>query len=412
MGGTCDFLQTSRISKKQRLRHQLYFEIFKIKKRISSGANSRATLLAIYNSLDLSGFTDVYHQLSMMELKATARRKSVNTMSFIQQELFPLAIRDIPFVFIQRIASGAFDVELFAEDATKMWNSPLNQELGDGWKTSHPVHQWNASIIKSQSVKDNAIGGASSSSNSFPESLVAVYEAPWVMPSVGKAEPSTKRRSSVALPTARMGRMEGRRQSYKPSPTDRQTASDPKSHIPETQDGFAISRGVLDAMREWQIDDDQQPMMMLANSTGGIGDILEDLLHSPTQPGTRAQSPVKALREVSPLRSARKRTAPNTPQTMKKLSPRQHPKDENARPSKQNSTTSPVSHSRLDSSVSTALPSATKISFKRKRGSSGTNSPVTAKKATQVVRKDTIDSDRMNRRMSRDADAYDQLNCI
>lgn len=92
----CDFLQTSRISKKQRLRHQLYFEILKIKKRISSEANSRATLLAIYNSLDLSGFTVVYNQLSMMELKAAARRKSVNTMSFIQQELFPIAIRKFP----------------------------------------------------------------------------------------------------------------------------------------------------------------------------------------------------------------------------------------------------------------------------------------------------------------------------
>lgn len=266
--------------------------------------------------------------------------------------------------------------------------------------------------MKSQSVKDNVIGGTSSAPNTFPESLVAVYEAPWVMPSVGKAEASTKRRSSLAVPTARMVRMEGRRQSYKPSPTDRKIASESSNDFREAEDGFAISRGVLDAMREWQIDDDQQPMMMLANSTGGIGDILDDLLHSPTQPGTRAQSPVKAMRELSPPRSARKRAAPNTPQTMKKPSPRQQPNDENAKPSYRNSATSPASHFCVDSSVSKALPGANKMSSKRKRGSSGTNSPVTAKKATQVVRKDLADSDRMSRRMSRDADAYEQLNCI
>jgi hypothetical protein len=307
-------LLEKKMTKKRRLQHNLYFEFFKLKAMIAA-ASSKTYLASLLNSLDVSEFSNIYAQMGALELKSCAKMKSVDMMGFLQKELFPVVIRDIPFAFIRKISDEAFDFELFMEDACRFWSSPINNGWDD-WRKQNPLHQWNESFHRQTRNLKQPIDVSSD----MNESLVTVYEAPWVMPSKGEQRSSTAPRQSVVAPTARMVRLEGRRQSYRPSPDANNASSGAIcALIQDSDDGFAISRGVLDAMRDWHGEESAEGAVMLTNDGNDLGDILDDLLHTPTQPATRASSPVKANNPLSSPGSTRKRRANITPKSNKRI---------------------------------------------------------------------------------------------
>ena len=428
LGELCERIPQLKLSRTQRLSHLLFLEFFRLKCVIAKHAGSHSQMLKMYTDLDVDPFTSLYAQLSTMELKSHAKRKSANTMAFVQQELFPIAIREVPFVFIQKISQCSFDSDLFPEDAGKLWLHPLNQGLVD-WRKLHPIHRWSDSIMKAQAVGRLNSTHPALDTQAQSEAVTVAYEAPWVMPTIGKDGVKNPRRS-VAAPTARMVKMEGRRQSYKPSPTDRLAANSDAICLVNgsEEDGFAISRGVLDAMRDWTHDDSQGGALMVANhGASGIGDVLEDLLHSPTQPGTRVQSPVK---------SAKKRPKAQTPQTAKRMrtspkrdiSPTPFVSDENAPPVNPASVSrnepakamSPLSQLLLDSEVSTAVSSEIKDTgllrkrpvLKRPPEERQSTSPATMLKAAKPTVREDVHSDRASRKSLRDENDYSKFNIL
>ena len=384
-------LDSVRMPKIQRLKHLLFLEMFKLRMDVIEAGGEESELSNLRSNLNVSRFLDIYDQLSRLELKSLGRTKKVHdSVSFIQGEMLPFAIRDIPFSFIQRISEEAFDFELFPEDEGKLWEADINSAVPIEWRKIAPAHRWNDSLSR---LSD-------SDKHESSDAVAAVYEAPWVLPAQNKTDNKHgggTRRSSIAIP-ARGLKMEGRRQSYKPTATT--SASDAICLIPdESDDGFTISRGLLDAMRDWQHDEHQAPMMIPDQP---LGDVLEDLLHSPSQPCTRVGSPIKQVvadsvgeyGSPSPKR-IRSRGLVNDENIA--------PNDYNYQPRAELSPGKPVFN--VVSEGSTALPSVIKEMH-------GNNiSPPTAQKKAKIVR-DDAPTERGKRRMSRDRDDYFELNAL
>jgi hypothetical protein len=334
---------------------------------------------------------DIYDQLSRLELKSLGRSgKQHDTVTFIQKEILPLAIRDMPFSFIQRISEQAFDFELFPEDENILWEAEINASVPSEWRKISPAHRWNESVSRA----------SNSEKQENSEAVTAVYEAPWVLPSQNKTENNyggNSRRSSVAIP-ARGLKMEGRRQSYKPSSIS--SATDAVCLIPEApDDGFIISRGLLDAMRDWQHDEHQAPMMLPDQP---LGDVLEDLMHSPSQPCTRAGSPMKPV-----LPQSRGEHFSPSP---KRIRSRGLINKENIMPGGHNDFRPPASPEinevfKVESEVSTAFPSVIKGVREN------VISPPTVEKNAMMLR-DDVPTERGKRRMSRERDDYFELNAL
>ena len=300
-------------SKKKSLSRQLILEFFMLKIQVVETGGDASSLTALLNAVDVSKMSTIYNSLSLRELKSSAKSVSPSdTMSFLEEKLFPLMIPYIPFALLQRVAQKAFDIDLFSEDKEKFWASTINSHVPLDWKRVHPIHKWSDNYIKSRSTLPQSFEASDD-----PYSIAVSYEAPWVMPSVNTRENPTQstgsRRQSLVVP-ARALKMEGRRQSYKPSPSD--SSEDTLCVVP-AEDGFTISRGVLDAMRDWQHEE-----LFPKPQLGGIGDVLEDLLHSPSQPSTRVQTPARPKRQTS--------ETPKSCKRVKNTSPQVH--DENIRP--------------------------------------------------------------------------------
>lgn len=316
---------------KRRLYYALICEFCKLKLKVLEANGDCSTLSTLMREIDASRIRDLYTSLSLRELKLAAKCNESDSMAMIQSELFPLLIRDVPFVMLQRIAQMAFDIDIFIEDKERYHLSEINSGVPPIWWRDHPAHRWSDSWAKSHTSNNSSSYRSSNAGEddedqlhqSLSQSVAVSYEAPWVMPSLGKEQPrqsvASSRRQSLIVP-ARAIKMEGRRQSYRPSPVD--ASEEALCVVPSepAEDGFMISRGVLDAMRDWQHEESQAKPQL-----GGIHDVLEDLLHSPSQPCTREQTPVKTARKRS------NQATPCSSKRAKKTPPL--PSDENARPS-------------------------------------------------------------------------------
>ena len=173
-----------------------------------------------------------------------------DVFGFLENELFPIVLREIPFCYLQRISLEAFDFALSEEDHSKYWNSDLNI----GFETArgkHPIHVWSDSLLKGQSLRHNPVNAPE---NELSSSLCNVYEAPWVMPSTSNgAKRRIDSRQTIAA-TARMFRFEGRRQSYRPKPVDPSPATALCALADEeAEDGFFIRTNQNDMFRaDWE----------------------------------------------------------------------------------------------------------------------------------------------------------------
>ena len=383
------FLAVAKLDKKQRLYHSLFLELFKLRMELCRTASTG--LLEILSNLEISKFRSVYTQLSSLELRAAAKtRVATSTVSFVLQDVFPFFIRDIPVSFLEKISGAAFDLDITPDDVSKLWSSDLNAQLPKGWRTRHRLHRWDESFSKSQKrfVVDEPLVRNDS------EAVAVVYEAPWIPPTLAKNDQSTAaqpRRQSVTVP-ARALKMEGRRQSYKPSPNDA-PSSDALCVVHEAaDDGFMISRGVLDAMRDWNHDEMQPTNCMLSDQP--IGDVLLDLLHSPPQPSTRVTTPVK---------ESKKRSIDETPKSTKRA--RRSPARDPASGNRENISPHQLASSfLLESNVSTI---SSQDALNRK-----SLSPKTVLKAPKVPKSDEKKTDRADRRRIRDEADYHTLNLI
>lgn len=389
------FIEVWKVTKKQRLKHLLFLEFFKLRAQLFGVSPS--SLVDILSLLDVSMFRSLYSQLSSLELRSLARsRTASSTAVFLLHEVLPLFIRDIPVSFLEKVSTCAFDLELTSDDISKLWNSDLNSEIPKKWRSRHPMHRWDDSFSKSQ--KQFMTGQAEYRDES--EAVTIVYEAPWVAPSLAKVDQSSiaaPRRQSVGVP-ARALKMEGRRQSYKPSPNE---PSDALCTVHDSaDDGFMLSRGVLDAMREWT-HEDQQPSMLPDQP---IGDVLMDLLHSPPQPSTRVATPVKETKkrgfEPTPQSAKRAKRSP-----AKSVTPvRVARNNSDAVPATQEIGVSMISEFLLDSNVST-LPS-------QENQAQSNQSPMTVVKARKPPKSEERKTDRVERRRIRDEADYHTLNMI
>jgi hypothetical protein len=397
-----DILDECKLSRRSKLKHLMFLEFFKLRNMIWKANPDWSQLSGVLSDLDVTEFASLYGELCKLELKSIGRAgKSQNTMSFLHKQVFPVMARTIPPVFIKAISERAFDSELFEDEIEKFKTCELNENVTNDWWSHNPLKSWNDSVSRKQ------ISAPEENSKSFDESLAVVYEAPWVLPSVVKPDTKGKndpKRQSVTIP-ARSLKMEGRRQSYVPAETD-QHGSDALCIMEDQgEDGFSISRGILDAMREWSQEDTGHSTMMISDQP--LGDVLQDLLQSPPQPCTRATSPVKLAHSTQD---------PESPEAFKKARITSDSYEtENVPPSNafnfedgrfQVVKTSPMFGA--DSATSTALPSVN-IERAKKREAS----PLVPESTTKLKTKSTPHSERDKRRNSRvEEDVYFELNAL
>lgn len=266
-------LKTGKKLKYERLRNLLFLEFFKLKLFIAEIGDDMTSLSNLYSHFSADQFSDIYGQLGKLELRKTGKAGSASNdlPSFLHNEVFPIVIRDIPFMMMKKIAEESFDFELYPEELEQLWTCDLNMHIPRSWRENSAVHRWNESIMR--------VGGKSQTEKLLEtsEALAPVYEAPWVQPTMSK--PDTKptqplsRRSSAMIP-ARTLKMEGRRQSYKAADSSQLNGCLSIVHEP-TEDGFFISRGVLDAMRDWQHDDADNSATMIPDKP--LEDVIEEL---------------------------------------------------------------------------------------------------------------------------------------
>lgn len=388
-----------KLTNKRRLNIQLLTEFVRFKLQVWETQGDSANLTHLLNSIDVSRMRSVYKAIALREFRSAAKVNLSDTMSVLHCKVFPLMVRDVPFVLLQKVAQQAFDIDLFPEDEDRFRASELNSHIPPSWFTENPIHKWGENHLKSHSssLPSQVDHLPDYMHVSFSQSLAVSYEAPWVMPAIAGKEHlrqsssgSCRRRPSLVVP-ARALKMEGRRQSYKPSPSDGEVFTEIDDGagtlcvIPnQTEDGFTISRGVLDAMRDWQHEETQPTKPGIR---GGFNDVLEDLFHSPSQPCTRVPTPVK---------SPRKRSARGTPvstKRMKKTASPTLPPSENTNPnhSKYNSVEGSIIGSLLLDSGSTSPPC--------------TSNPARLLRAPGITQ-----SERAIRKHIRDMDDYHKLN--
>ena len=387
-----------------KLKSLMFLEFFKLRDIIWSDKADLSRLSFHLSNIDISRFTDLYGQLCKQELKSIGKvRKSNDSTSFIHNELLPIMVRSIPGAFLRRITETAFDCELYREDVSKLEFCEFNKDISGDWWKRHPFKAWSESIMK-----NNSSGQPEDVSSRFDsEAIAVVYEAPWVMPSLVKNDGQAKhdsKRQSIPIP-ARSLKMEGRRQSYKPSENESVgegslclAASD------QPEDGFVINRGgYLDSFRDWNHDSSQEPAALMLNDQP-LGDILEDLLHSPPQPSTRVTSPVKAAGQYF----ERSESSPKTVKRIRTQSPQRdaEPADdsENIAPLNpllaQEMNTTPFGLTG-ESVVSTTLPSVDRLENNPKK-----------KRVTKSKFEDAPSTERRKWRQSRDDDEYFQFNAF
>ena len=392
----CNISSMEKIAHKRRLNIELITEFVRLKLQVWETQGDTANLTHLLNSIDVSKMRSLYKAISLRELRSAAKVNSSDTMLVLQSKVFPTMVRDVPFVLLQKVAQLAFDIDLFPEDEDRFRASYVNSHIPAGWFSENPIHKWSENNPKSHS----SLSSLPSHVDHLPDHMhvslsqaVAVsYEAPWVMPTASGKDhlrqsssgSSSRRRPSLVVP-ARALKMEGRRQSYKPSPSDEGMSEKIKGAlcvIPnETEDGgFTISRGVLDAMRDWQ-HEETQPKPVIA---GGFNEVLEDLLHSPSQPCTRVPTPVK---------SPRKRSARGTPVSTKRMKKTASPPSENHNPN----------HSYCNSVGESIIGSLLL--------DSGSTSPPCTSNPARLIRVPRVtQSERAIRKHIRDMDDYHKLN--
>jgi len=309
------------------LRHVLFAEFFLLKISVME-CDSDHKLLSFAESVTPSKrMRDTYTKLSKLELHATGRLtvSTSSVMAFIESELLPISLCDVPFLILKIIALSCFDIDLFDDDMNKMWRLDILAKFSH-WRSISSIHRWNDMMMKNSAIMTRlGFGGATASISGVvvPEvntsAVTVAYEAPWIMPTLLE---NPKRKSAVATTsssanvstayttTARMVKMEGRRQSYKPEAAvvvDTSVSTSALCLVPDHEEsGFRISRNSLDGLR-----DDWGFSSHVAQDTGviekdppksGIYDVLDDLLQSPTRPSTHVNSPASATRESSRIR--------------------------------------------------------------------------------------------------------------
>ena len=390
-----DVLDQCKLSRRSKLKHLMFLEFTRLRDLVWKTNFEWNRLSSILSDLQLSEFANLYGQLCKLELRSLGRGgKSQDTMTFLHTQVFPIMARSIPSVFLKAISERAFDSELYEDEIDKFRTCGLNTGIPGEWWSNNPFKSWNDSVSRKPSK------GTEENNEFSGESLAVVYEAPWVMPSLAKPEPKAKndlKRMPVNIP-ARSLKMEGRRQSYVPDETD-DGGCDALCVVPErVNDGFSISRGILDAMREWSQEDTHSAPMMIHDQP--LGDVLQDLLQSPPQPSTRVASPVK---ESVPSEE------PDSPRTVKRVRRNENNDDsENVPPKNRQvellSNTAALLAFNVESEVSTALPSA-KVTPARKLRPT-LSAPDKMKTCEQPK------SEREKRRMSRGEDDYFELNAL
>jgi hypothetical protein len=217
-------------------------------------------------------------------------------MAFIEEELLPVSLRDIPFIILKKLAEICFDIDLFDDDMNKMWRCDLNASFST-WKAESSIHRWSDSVSKNSSLLSKlGLGSMAVSIGATTTDAVSVsYEAPWIMPTLLENPKKSTVASSApnsSFATARMVRLEGRRQSYRPDPsTNVEHAITALCIVEDDPSGFKINRNSLDGLRDdWGFPSDENTVPSKA-CNNGIHDVLDDLLQSPTRPSTKINSP-------------------------------------------------------------------------------------------------------------------------
>ena len=356
-------LNSLKLPRKRLCMHRLFSKIFLIKQMIYRECISDQKLVSYLGGLSATdpmivSLRDTYNKLSKLEFHSTGKSKTGDVMTFMLKELLPFAVRDIPFAILKKLTLLCFDIDLFEDDYSKFWNADINADYAH-FRSDSSLHRWNDQyMMKSSAAQIFASGNHDPQDSPQDYGVITLaYEAPWIMPNLQNTQPGTRvngqRKSGVtAHPTARMVKLEGRRQSYKPaaSSTSATHAEDAAGAIcivqgtddqdwPETTE-FSIRRNSLDEIPgDWDFmvhrNDDKKH---------GISDVLEDLLGSPTRPSTQTTNSPENIksRKRSLSMSPRKRlgadVSASSPQTViKKPCKREEVNDENIAPNqKQN----------------------------------------------------------------------------
>lgn len=353
-------LSTLKLPSRRLLRNQLFSKMLLLKLSIYDECTSDQKLAAFTSSLSSSdpilvSLRDVYSKLSKAEFHSTGKSKTGDLMTFMLSELFPFAIRDIPFAILKKLAMMCFDIDLFEDDYSRFWQTDINQDYHH-FRTISSLHRWNDTCM----MKNAATAVFDVPEQSPPDcegTITLAYEAPWILPNLqnvsvsGSNKAQTRRKSTVtAHPTARTVKMEGRRQSYKPTASSSNVATDENAGaicLVQTEEsdpwanepgGFSIRRSSLsDLPGDWDFGglhhaDDKA-------SKNGLNDVLEDLLGSPTRPSTQTfnspdnQRSRKRSLSRSPIKLFGERQASSSPQTVvKKPCQREDFQDENLPP--------------------------------------------------------------------------------
>ena len=354
-----DELDKIKLPRKRLLKHKLFSKIFLLKLSIISECTSDKKLISYLNSLSgtdhiLTGLQDIYNKLSKQEFHSTGKDQSGNLMSFMLQQFLPFAVRDIPFAILRKVAMLCFDIELFEDDYSKFWDADINGEY-QNFRSESSLHKWNdQTMMKSSSQVFGAVDEPQDSPQEYGVITLA-YEAPWIMPNLqqpgGSARGPSRKSSTVTHPTARMVKLEGRRQSYKPDLSTSSTnledgngaiclvASNDDDGWHSTANDFSIRRNSLD-----EIPGDWDSVSGIGNEQKkhGLNDVLEDLLSSPTRPSTQTtnspNNPRSRKRSLS--QSPRKRLwdedSSKSPQTVIKKPCKRESNEENVQPKSQN----------------------------------------------------------------------------
>ena len=347
-----------KLSRKRSLMHRLYGKIFHLKQIIYRDCDSDQKLGLFLSGLSATdpvivSLRDTYSKLSRLEFHSTGKSKSGDFMSFMLKELLPFAIRDIPFAILKKIAMLCFDIDLFEDDYSRFWNAEMNSDYSH-FRSDSSLHRWN-----DQSMMKSGAQIFSTSASDEPQDspqdygmITLAYEAPWILPNLQNPQSGTRaapgRKTTVAAhPTARMVKLEGRRQSYKPEGAA--TNSDEANGgaiclVPATEDDgwpatteFSIRRSSLGEIPgDWDLpgdchNDDRKH--------GGISDVLEDLLGSPTRPSTQTKNSPENTKSRkrslsrSPPRKFDVGVSETSPQTVIKKPCTREVNDENSAPS-------------------------------------------------------------------------------
>lgn len=288
-------IEVSKALKRLKLKHLMFLEFFRLREMITQDKHDLSRVSALLSDVDEKcSFANRYGQLSKLELRSLGKKKKSNDVSsFLQNQLLPVAVRSIPGAFLSKISEMAFDFELFPNDIQKLQCCEVNEGIPKEWWQKNPLKAWSDSVMKNRisQVSDDICPKSNS------EAVSVVYEAPWVMPSIARNDTKKdSKRQSIPIP-ARTLKMEGRRQSYKPNENESLDEGALCVIGDQSEDGFTINRGILNTLRNWTQDDSNDTPMMINDQP--IGDVLQDLLHSPPQPSTRVASPVKIARTTS-----------------------------------------------------------------------------------------------------------------